>query len=313
MTRGATLWLVGSAACFPNLDDAPFLVRTPRILAVRAEPAEIRPGQTARYTALLATATGSVADHRVEYAFCLQPRVLEERNGVAPECLDPTGGQFIRLSGRSGVVPIDICARFGSVPPPSEPEQPPFRPVDPDGTGGYYLPVRVTPGTGASRGGEAERFEDTAFGFQRIRCDLQGAPFDVAREFARTYADNQNPAIEALQVGGSSSGPVRVARGETVDVRVVWSAASAEPYRFFDPVAVQIRDRVEAMAVSWFATGGSYTRSRSRVEEARSPAQRSVDNRWTAPDAGGDVWMGVVVRDARGGVDWRSTWVSVDG
>ena len=278
----------------------------PRVLAVRAEPAEVRPGETARYTALVATVTGSVADDGSGYAFCFQPRRLEERNGVAPECLEPAGSQVSALEGAAGIVPVDICSRFGSVPPPSEPDQPPFRPVDPDVTGGYYLPVRV------QLDGHLGDSTEFAFGFQRIRCDLEGAPFDVAREFARTYEANQNPAIASFRLDHEVlPAAVHVRSGQAVRITVAWRSESVETYPFFDPLQVELRDRLESMAISWFATGGTFTRARSEVAEEQADAQLEVANVWTAPDGPAEIWLGVVVRDARGGVDWRSARVAV--
>lgn len=312
MRSRVAIWVVVWSGCFPTLEDAPSLVNRPRLLAVRAQPAEVRPGEAARYAAFLATQTGSVADDGSGYAFCLQPRVLEERNGVAPDCLEPAGSQLAGLDGPEGIVPLDICARFGSVPPPSEPDQPPFRPVDPDVTGGYYLPVRV------QVDGTEGRPAEFGFGFQRIRCDLAGAPIDVAREFARTYEENLNPTIASFTVDDRASpAPLRVPEGQAVRVAVAWPADSAQTYPFFDPITVELRDRIESMAISWFATGGTFILSRSEVPEERASAERSVENVWIAPDDLGDglvdVWLGVVLRDARGGVDWRSVRVIVGG
>lgn len=39
--------------------------------------------------------------------------------------------------------------------------------------------------------------------------------------------------------------------------------------------------------------------------------EASTSNGWTAPDDAGEVWLGVVLRDERGGVDFASYRVQV--
>lgn len=84
----------------------------------------------------------------------------------------------------------------------------------------------------------------------------------------------------------------------------------AEPYVYFDPVTRGLVDRHESMRVAWFATGGSFDADRTGRDEDEH-ATPSSDDVWTAPDAAGTVHLWVVLRDARGGIDWKAFVVDV--
>ena len=276
--------------CFPQFDDTPWLVDAPRILAVRGDPAEAEPLERVIFDALVATPDGTSVP--IEWAFCLRPRTLEERNGVAPECLQPEGEAIQPLGGPSGEIPLDACARFGPNPPPAEPDQPPLRPADPDTTGGYYLPVRAS----------IPEASLVTFGFERLRCSLAGAPRDVFREYQERYANNVNPRIEAVELVEGNA----VAPGREVTVRVRTSTASAESYVQYDQTSVAIVDRVETLVVSWFTNAGRFElERRGLTEEEIAAGVLSVENRWTAPPEARSVIIWAVLRDSRGGVDWQ--------
>jgi hypothetical protein len=140
---------------------------------------------------------------------------------------------------------------------------------------------------------------------------------------------------------GAGSPAVTVAPGEAITWRAVWDAcptspvcgdgvcgdgedlsscpadctsprgcAGAEPYVFFDPDAREVRDRREALQISWYATAGAFEHDRTgRSEEEAS--QSDTENGWTAPDQAGDVTLWAVLRDDRGGVGWERYRVRV--
>ena len=64
------------------------------------------------------------------------------------------------------------------------------------------------------------------------------------------------------------------------------------------------------MRVSWFATRGTVDKDHTGRLESESD-ETSSDNIWTAPEETGPVFMWVVLRDDRGGVDWQSFKVDV--
>jgi hypothetical protein len=284
--------------CFPNLDDTPWLVAEPRVLAIRGAPPEAEPGDGVSLEALVASPEGE-APRPVEWSLCLAGRTLAERNAVAPACVagDPAAVEI--LPGSAAEVPADACARFGPNPPPAEPGEPPLRPADPDPTGGYHLPIRASlPSHGV-----------VAFGFERLRCTLAGAPRDVFKAYQLRYTNNRNPRIERIElVDGSDVLPLEpgfaVGAGREVTLRVTTSSASAEPYVQYDGTSVALVDRIESLVVSWFTNAGRIESEKSGLDEAAGEVV--LENRWTAPAEGRSVRFWIVLRDARGGSDWRT-------
>jgi hypothetical protein len=61
--------------------------------------------------------------------------------------------------------------------------------------------------------------------------------------------------------------------------------------------------------VAWYVTGGSLQDARSGRSSADT--ETTVENNWTAPENAGPVWLGAVLRDARGGQSYRGYWIEV--
>ncbi|MBC8070316.1 MAG: hypothetical protein IAG13_18430, partial [Deltaproteobacteria bacterium] len=83
----------------------------------------------------------------------------------------------------------------------------------------------------------------------------------------------------------------------------------AEWYARFDPITQEIADTREAIAVAWYATGGSF--DAARTGRAGDDPARTSDNVWTAPSEPGVVTLWIVLRDDRGGVSWRTLAIEV--
>ena len=83
------------AACIPDLPRDQGLVTAPRVLAVRAVPAEAPPGARVELSALVA---GAPADG-LEWALCVARKPLTELGPVAQECIDgfAAGGRSIPI------------------------------------------------------------------------------------------------------------------------------------------------------------------------------------------------------------------------
>ncbi len=251
---------------------------------------------------------------------------------------------------------MDACRNFGPDPPSPLPGQPAERPVDPDPTGGYYQPVRVEV---PAAGGAAPSF---VVGASRIVCGLAGATAEASAQFDQEYRNNQNPAVASLTLvqpsgdtaipPGAASG-VKVQRGASVTLRAAWATCPSEPvcgdgvcgiaetpascpgdctqpkgctgseqYVVYDPEAMALQVRREAIQIAWFTTGGTLgddTSGRS-PDEAGSAALNAacaagtecIDNAWTAPSTAGEVLLWVVVRDDRSGVGWQSYRIDVE-
>lgn len=308
----ATLGAAATAACEPTLDQRLSLVEAPRVIAVVSEPAESRPSAPATHRAIIASADGLVTAP-VAWAFCTEPKPPTEDNVVNARCL----GGAVRELGESPVLsaltPADACMRFG--PDVSNGD---YRPRDPDITGGYYQPLRLT--LPAALGADGA----VAFASHRISCNLANAPVEVARAYRERYLANQNPPPAALgrSDGGDSGGDgsrdaaaLTARPGEELGLLASWPDGAAEPYVWFDARPALLRVRRESLRVSWYVTGGQLCRDATgrsedelvaevaaagRDEEAPSPPGHT-GNCWRAPTTAGEVRLWLVLRDSRGG------------
>lgn len=280
MRRVGVLLLL--AGCRPDFGPAGSLVERPRLLAVRAEPAEARPNDTVSYRAFFAAPDGAPATS-TDWALCATPKPLGENNVVARACLEngvvPVDGTGDQVTVRT---PANACSLFGPDLPPQMPGAPAQRPRDPDATGGYFQPVRV-------------RSRDAlGFGLLRLACNLAGASVDVALEFAQRYHMNDNPTVSSIEI------PDRVRSGAVAHLVAHWESSSAETFPVLDTELNALRDQRESLRVSWFATGGSF--ATEVTGRAGDDPALFADNDWTAPETAGPIHLWLVLRDSRGGV-----------
>jgi hypothetical protein len=273
------------AACDPRLDQRLAIIDQPRVLAIATEPAEAKPGAVVTYRALVADPAGPL-DATPQWSFCIAPKPPTEDNAVSTGCLDSANlielGSALELTA---TLPSDGCLRFGPDTPPGE-----FRPRAPDGTGGYYQPMR------------ADVDALVAFGMSRITCKLPTAPGEIAREYDLRYVANRNPTFEPIALAA-------VAADSDVTLTASWPADAVEHYLYYDPLAQDLIERREAMRVSWFATAGTLVVDASDVAE--TAVATSVSTTWHAP-AAGEAWLWFVLRDSRGGIAWQALHLTVE-
>ena len=294
LLAGLSLVLAG-AACQPDLGEPAWLVTSDRVLAVRADPPEGLPGATVSYRALVAGPSGTVTDAAPTWAFCEEPKPLTENDAVSSACftdmLPPAGPAGLTLAAS---IPADACAVFGPDRPPGA-----FRPRDADDTGGYFQPLVLRlDGLASTR-------------LERVVCNLPDAPVDVAIELTKAYVPNRNPTLLAVTASVSDS-PVALARipaGARVKLQTGWGEGDAEGYLMYDPGSSMLVDRREALEVSWLVTAGEIeTAVTSRGEGDHATR---VETTWTAPSQPGPVFLWMVLRDSRGGGDFRSETLRV--
>jgi hypothetical protein len=264
------------AGCNPTFSERPSLVDSARVLAVRGEPAEARPGDNVNYTILV----GGGDDAQASWHYCNVPKPLDENNIVSAGCLN-TGDQFGTGEIAAAPIPLTACQLFGPDPPPQEPGKPALRPRDPDVSGGYYQPLRI------------DVDNVSGFGLERITCNLASAGAEIAIQFAKSYTPNQNPTLNPLTIPD-------IAAKQKITLTASWPPESAESYPVYDLTSLSLINHREAMRVSWFATAGSFEHDRTGRDETEM--ETSTDNDWTAPDKPGPVTFWVVLRDSRGGV-----------
>jgi hypothetical protein len=294
---------LAAAGCKPDFGNPSSLVTEHRILAARAEPPEARAGDPAKMTALVVGPEGTVTAPAIDWALCVAPKPLDENNIVTSACLD--GGDGLKPFGKQGasataIVPLLACSLFGPDPPPQMQGMPPLRPRDPDVTGGYYQPVRLTE-SGV-----------TAFALVRIGCCLsQGGTLNQF-EYSKTYKANQNPVIVPLTAAadGAALELAAIPAGKTVTFTSGWTADSVESFPVYDIASQKLVTHREALRVAWFATAGEFEHEvTGRSEEE---PETTTDNTWTAPAQAGVVHLWTVVRDNRGGSDWASYELTIE-
>ena len=284
--RAVLLLSIAAVSCRPDLGDRDSLVTSERIIAVRGEPPEAKPGGAVSFTLLVASGTGTSLVPTANWAFCAAPKKLGENNIVSADCVGE-GAVRPLASGASivsAMIPDDACALFGPEALPGG-----FRPHDPDVTGGFYQPVR------------AEVDAMTAFGLERLVCHLANASADVAQELATRYAPNKNPSLGALTatVDGAPRALDQLPVGKTARFEISWPPGDAESYVTFDVATQSLVDHREAMRVSWFANGGEFDADRTGRTDAELVA--SAGNGWKIPSDAGAIRLWIVLRDSRGG------------
>jgi hypothetical protein len=284
------------AACAPSFSENDSLVSSVRILAVKSEPAEAKPGTPLALTAFLAVPPGVASPADPRWSFCVAPKPVTENNVVSAACLASASlvpaGEGVSVQAAT---PADACTLFGPNTPAGG-----YRPRDPDATGGYFQPLRVDLPSA-----------DPTFHLERVLCNLAAAPADVAAAFGLAYVPNQNPQLAPVSVtlGGQGVGFDEIPNGASVGLRASWSASDAESYAYFDPVAQAISTRREAMSVAWYVSGGKLdTESTGRAQDDLA---LDSENTWAAPSNAGPAKLWVVLRDSRGGVDFATYDVTI--
>ena len=326
----AVLCAACSLGCRPDVGAAISLVTGPSVLAMKGQPAEAAPGTEVSYEVLAADLGGRVPSPTGDitspllWALCDQPKPPVETNSVSSACLDTSA-----LPGAPGPTPMTYlaampdtaCQEFGPLPNQSDP---PIRPRDPDVTGGYYLPVRVSMEIPEAlrRPGTTTPDSLMSFGLERISCGIANVPSAIAREFTKNYTLNTNPTIAALtwqtdaaaateatslEAGGAA---IQVGSGQTVTFVLSWTPDSVEHYPAYDVLNRVLVYHPESMRVAWYATGGHFEHDVSGRTESEADSYTFAENTWKS-DSPGVVHMWVALHDARGGVDFASYDIEV--
>ncbi len=332
-------------ACNPVFDDRFSSVDAPRVLAVQSSPAQVVPGMSATYQVLVVNSQGTVANPRVDWSFCTQAKPVNESNDVASACFG-TGSvvqPFAMGAMATGTIPSIACRQFGPDIPVTMPGQPSARPTDADTTGGYYQPLILNV---QDEGQVIPTLAET-----RITCALANSSGDQDTEFQARTKTNQNPQLSSVVVASmgdtpltdaTDPAPLTIPKGSTITLRASWPSCPAMPvcgdgmctsgetvtdcpddcttpvgcpgpeeYAYLDPAQGVLVDRHESMRVSWFTTQGSFDDDHTGQLEAEYMTTTS-DNTWTAPTSAGPVFLWVVLRDDRGGVDYHDFQVQVE-
>jgi hypothetical protein len=340
-----TAALSGALGCVPEFEDDLSLVTERKVLAVRAEPAEVKPGTATRLSVLVAAPVGEDAQtEELSWALCAARKPLTELGPVLQDCVTEFGTESDKLvelgSGAAvdAVVEANACSQFGPLVPVSASGEASGRPVDPDTTGGYYQPLLV---------GDA----DVTLGEIRISCSPVGIRGEETISYNRSYRPNENPELTRLEVASDDAREVppadsgerlSVKAGTTLDLRAEWPSCpreavcgdglctagedqvscredcqtepkgctGAESYVWIDPKTRTVQPRREGLTLAWYGTAGHFESHQTGRSETDADGV-DTENRWTAPKTEGLVRLWTVLRDDRGGTSFRSYEIDV--
>lgn len=334
--------------CNPDVDIDESVVSHPQVVAVRAVPAEARPGGEVRYEALIVAPEGGTTPGRLHWSYCTARPEGASTSAVATACVEEGSGleAIGEGTGLSGRLPADGCARFGPEPPPLTDGGSGGRPSDPDYTGGYQQPIVL----------EYELDGDWSLSTfeQRIRCELGGATPEAAAQYRREYRENMNPellyvrflregqAIAESACSGENE-PVRLPGGVELEVEAGWpdcvgmdecgdgvcsldeststcsadcllplGCAGAEEYLVYNARERSLVRQREALRFRWLATTPGLALERTGIASTET-STAATHNRLNLPldSVSGTLW--VVARDDRGGTGWcRVDYVAGD-
>jgi hypothetical protein len=156
-----------------------------------------------------------------------------------------------------------------------------------------------------------EALGETAFVLERIRCNLPNAPLEIAVKLAKQYVPNRNPKLLPIQalVNGIPGSLDGLPAGEPIRFQMGWTAEDAETFLAFDPASQTLIQRREALRLFWYATSGTF--AHDVTGRAADDNDTTTTNVWYAPNDSGAVFLWVVVRDNRGGMDFAAYTLSI--
>lgn len=270
--------------CGPDFD-RPSVVDSLRILAVRADPAAILPGESTTLTPLVADPLGAGRTVTHIWGAC----VTFGESGVAFQLPSDCAADRAPLPP-PGTVSADGAQVTVAIPPRcDETMQKPCLPADLDEiegltgqSGTFGIPIRL-----AVTAGDEEQIAIVP-----VAVVLDDSP------------PNRNPAFDALAEGGAAwpEGESRTVREDpALTLRATWPADDAEPYTYVASGSKEVVETREVIAVHWYASLGRL--DPDVTSDGFLDANLALDPEKPSPDgADGRLW--VVISDGRGGVAW---------
>jgi hypothetical protein len=273
--------VVGEPLPTPRELDQSWLVNKPRILAVRAEPAEPRPGDTVTFEALFPDPTGEIAT--TLWVACPPSEAL----GLVIACM-PAADASATTKGEE---PTNGALVIGM--------QPLF---DPD----YDVPLDILDKTEDKNEGEIITIQ--VIGAPDIDMEMDtGVQLDLnvfeigtkGLVVSEAVTPNNNPVVADFFVNGATvdGKTAQVQAGATITLEAKLQDDSVESYQYINSDGIT-EERTEEPYGLWYTTSGSIQGDTSIFP--------SLATSWTAPDTATSGTWWFVIRDRRGGLAWWS-------
>ena len=286
-----------------------------RVIGVRAEPPEVRPGQSTQLEALALDPTRPGEQTTMLWLGC-EPDPYAQNRGAcgnvddigSPATLSdpsmlPAGVKIIGLGSRAV---YSTSARLFDVLPPNDP-------VRQKGTIGTVINVAV--GAEVPITATMDELREVLEKVARKEIASQLTVFRV--RVSENAQQNRNPFIDTLSVNGE-----RVPMGGTV--RLLESAPheldlTAHDFESFDEPKADggTEARTESIIVAWYTSAGRFDYDRVSLSgdlksQLTAAGGRRDDSDPLPPDRRGRLWA--VARDTRGGQVWAEwPWYICDG
>ncbi|HTM43557.1 MAG TPA: hypothetical protein VL137_01305, partial [Polyangiaceae bacterium] len=84
-------------ACRPDIEGGASLIDSPRVLAIRSQPAEARPDDMVSWSALFVGPNGDEDPANLDWALCLERKPLAVAGEISSNCLLPRGKALLDL------------------------------------------------------------------------------------------------------------------------------------------------------------------------------------------------------------------------
>ena len=287
--------LVLSQACVIGGDGVPkpsdltprWQIDSPLVIGIRAEPPEIRPGETAVFSSLIAQPDGAAERVNVWFACPV------EGDGVGFGC-DLDTESDASTDDLSGLVDDGFIGVEPGLPPQYTAPDDALAGLDEDERleGAYVLAQLTSMLPEQFEGEDAFDPAEMLIAYKRLVVSEADTP-------------NLNPVIEAFTVDGedvTGDTPVEIPAATLLEIGVTIPDRAVESYQFLN-ASGEVEDRIEEPYATWYTTDGVMG------EDVTLYPYTQAD--WTSPDKVGTTgrWY-VVVRDRRGGMTWHvRDWV----
>jgi hypothetical protein len=279
-----------------------------RLLGVRATPADLAPGESARLEALVLDPSRAELP-TVLWVGCAADPFNQNRSPCADSAVLQDPGA---LTGGTGTLPDGVSViGFNGMASYSAPTSL-FAPLAADdsirqtGTVGLVLAFAV-----AETVSPTANADEVKAVFDRVQKKEIKSVLSLFRlRISENTERNVNPTVDALLVNGArwpENARVGVKRGQAVPFDLVAPDGAFEPYTAITPAGTS--PTTEKIQVAWYSATGTFSQTNTALREAVTTtftAPTGDDPRNPLPERP-QFSMWTVLRDSRGGQSWR-TW-----
>jgi hypothetical protein len=275
-----------------------------RVLGIRAQPADARPGDDTVVDALL----HFDGKRSVERSWTVCPWPSDPNEGFRCPVSEASWRAAWESTGLTGdPVPLELgSADSASI----------HFPDDDEGLRSLCHELLDRLGAGGSAPPSCEQEWKWTF---RLHVRSGEHEIETIKDVRLVLDDdplNQNPAPSRLRV--QTNAGLRVLDGlqlkadDEHELRVDIDEAAAESYeRRAAPGENEPKAKREALTFTWFVEGGSTDRVRSFFGDDFDTLRAATRNDWHTPDESREARVYVVVRDDRGGIGWQTGTASI--